>query len=69
MKQEKMVFYDEENDIIYIARQGDEEEFVEVQPGINIELNKERQIIGIEIMQASEVLHDVIEPLRQKVKP
>lgn len=54
---------------IYIAGQGDEDEFVEVHPGINIELDKEHQIIGMEIMRASEVLRDVIEPLRQKVKP
>jgi len=43
------------------------EEFVEIQPNINVELNKERQIIGVEIMQASVILKDITEPLRHKI--
>ncbi len=60
--------YDKESDILYIAREGEEEEFIEIQPNINVELDKERQIIGIEIMQASVILKDILEPLQQKVK-
>ena len=58
----------EEEDILYMAKEGQEEEFIELQPGINVELNKDRQVIGIEILHASEVLKEVIEPVRQKIK-
>ncbi|MCL0088204.1 DUF2283 domain-containing protein [Dehalococcoidia bacterium] len=53
MKQELKPFYDEENDILYLAREGEESEFVEIQPGVALEFDETRQIIGIEIMQAS----------------
>jgi len=68
MKQGLKVFYDEEQDVLYIAKEGEEEEFVEVQPGINIELDGDRQVIGVEIVKASEVLKEVIEPVRRKTK-
>jgi uncharacterized protein YuzE len=68
MKQGLRVFYDEEEDVLYIAKEGEEEEFVEVQPGINIELDGDRQVIGVEIIKASEVLKEVIEPVRRKIK-
>ena len=68
MKQGLKSMYDEENDILYLAREGEEEEFGEIQPNINVELNKEHQVIGIEILRASVVLKDIIEPLRHKVK-
>jgi uncharacterized protein YuzE len=53
---------------IIIGKEGEEEEFVEVQPGINVEFDKHRQVIGVEIMRASEILKDIIEPVRQKIK-
>jgi len=68
MKQGLKVFYDEEKDVLYLAKEGEEEEFVEVQPGINIELDGDRQVIGVEIVRASEVLREVIEPVRRKIK-
>ena len=68
MKQELKVSYDEEEDILYLAREGEEEVFVEIQPGINVELDGNRQVIGIEIMRASEVLKGIIEPVRRKIK-
>ena len=68
MKQGLKVFYDEEKDVLYLAKEGEDEEFVEVQPGINIELDGDRQVIGVEIVRASEVLREVIEPVRRKIK-
>lgn len=68
MKQGLKVFYDDEEDILYLAIEGKEEEFVEIQPGINVELDKDRQVIGIEILRAAEVLKEVIEPVRRKIK-
>lgn len=68
MKQGLKVFYDEEQDVLYLAKEGEEEEFVEVQPGINVELDGNRQVVGVEIIKASEVLKEVIEPVRRKIK-
>ena len=49
--------YDEKADAIYIfARKGVEEEFVEVVPGVNVELGEDGKIIGIEILNASRLL-------------
>lgn len=58
--------YDEELDLLYLAKQGMEEECVEIQPGVNLEFNKEKEIIGIEILNASKILKEIIEPLREK---
>ena len=60
------VFYDREKDVLSIAKEGIEEGFVEVYPGINLELDKTGNFIGIEIMRASSILKDVVEPIRKK---
>jgi len=60
------VFYNREKDVLSIAKEGIEEEFVEVYPGINLELDKTGNFIGIEIMRASSILKDVVEPIRKK---
>ncbi len=65
---ELKVSYDQERDILYIAKEGVEEEFVEVYPGINVELDKSRNLIGIEILRASFILKDVVEPMRRKTR-
>lgn len=64
--EELKVFYDEINDILYLDREGREEEFIEVFPGINIEIGEEGEFLGIEILEASRVLKDVVEALRKK---
>jgi len=46
--------YDKESDSLYIyVKEGKEESFEEILPGINIELNKDNEVIGIEIIKAS----------------
>jgi len=46
--------YDKESDSLLIhVKEGEEESFEEIVPGINIELNKEGEIIGVEILKAS----------------
>ena len=57
------VFYDEEEDILYLAKQGQEEEVTEVAPGINVEFDKGGQLIGVELLNASALLKDVIKPI------
>ncbi len=66
MKKKLNVFYDQEKDILYIAKDGKEEEFIEIYPGINIELNEKREFIGLEILEASKILKDVIKPIQEK---
>ena len=62
------VIYDEEEDILYIAKEGKEEEVVELSPGINVELDSSGELIGIELFNASAILKDVIEPLDKRIK-
>lgn len=48
--------YDKEHDILYIVvSEGEEEEFVEIAEGINLELNSEGEVIGIEVFKASQI--------------
>ena len=39
------------------------EEFVEIAPGINVELDDRGQVIGIEILNASKCLKPIAKPL------
>ncbi len=49
--------YDKKHDVLYIVvKEGEEEEFVEVAEGVNMELNDKGEIIGIEIFDASKKL-------------
>ncbi|MBW2106647.1 MAG: DUF2283 domain-containing protein [Deltaproteobacteria bacterium] len=62
-----IVNYDPGTDALYIAtREGKEEEFIEISPGINVELDSEGRVIGIEILNASDALSRIIEPLYRK---
>ena len=46
--------YDKESDSLFIyLEEGEEESFEEIVPGINIELNKNGKIIGVEVLKAS----------------
>lgn len=67
-KSQKIVNYDPKSDVLYLGvKRGIEEEFVEVSPGINVELNSEGQVIGIEILNASKVLKPVVKPLQRQI--
>lgn len=60
MKKPKVMF-DQESDILYIVtKTGSEEEFVEVAPGVNVELDDKRNVIGIEIINASRFLSSFV---------
>ena len=62
------VIYDDKEDILYIAKEGKEEEVVELSPGVNVELDSSGELIGIELFNASIILKDVIEPLDKRIK-
>lgn len=69
MSKKPLVNYDYESDILYIAtKKTKEEEFVEVAPGINVELDDKGQVIGIEILNASKCLKSIAEPLYKHIQ-
>ena len=70
MKQKKpIVNYDPESDVLYIAikKQG-EEEYVEIAPGVNVELDEKGEVIGFEILNASKFLKTIAKPLYQRIQ-
>lgn len=70
MKKNKAILnYDRRSDVLYIVtKRGEEEEFVEIAPGVNVELNDRGEVIGIEILNASSFLKPVVKPLQEQLK-
>ena len=60
--------YDEKEEILYLAREGKEEEVVELAPGVNVELDSSGELIGIELFNASDLLKGVIKPLEKRMQ-
>jgi uncharacterized protein YuzE len=61
------LFYDEEEDILTLAKEGEEEEVVEVSPGVNMEFDRSGNAIGLEIFKASTVFKDVLDMMKRKL--
>lgn len=60
-KQQKQVFYDQRTDSLwFFIKSGAEEEHKEIAPGINIELGKSGELLGIEVLNASKVLKPLL---------
>ncbi len=59
------ILYDQENDILSFLKDGREDAFIEIYPGIKIELDDNKEFIGIEILNASQVLKDVLKPIQE----
>ena len=62
------VFYDEKEDILYLSREGVEEEVVELSPGVNAELDMQGNLVGVEIFNASTLLKDVVKLIENKLQ-
>lgn len=62
------VFYDEEHDVLHFGKEGQEEESVELAPGVNVELDKSGQVIGFEIFNAASRFRGVIKPMEQRIE-
>ena len=62
------VFYDEEEDILYLAREGEEAEVVEVSPGVNMELDSKGNLIGVEMFKASRMFKDILKLMEKKLQ-
>lgn len=59
------VHYDPQSDVLYLlVREGEEERFEEVAEGVNVELDEEGQLLGVEILNASRFLRATIGPER-----
>jgi len=62
------IHYDEKEDILYLARKGQEEEVVEISPGVNVELDASGKLIGVEIFKASHLFKDVIKVMEKRLR-
>ena len=59
--------YDKKSDSLFIfLKEGEEESFEEIVPGINIELNKDNEIIGVEVLKASRFSESLKKPVEMK---
>jgi uncharacterized protein YuzE len=68
LMQEFKIFYDEEEDILYLAKEGEEREVVEVSPGVNAELDDSGKLIGVEVFKASRLFKDVIKLMEKRLQ-
>jgi len=62
------VFYDDEEDILYLAKEGKEVEVVEISPGVNMELDSNGNLIGVEVFKASHMFKDVLKLMEKKLQ-
>jgi uncharacterized protein YuzE len=66
-KNKPLVSYDPSSDVLYIAtRKGVEEEFTEIAPGVNVEMDDRGNVLGVEILRASHTLKDFLKSLVKK---
>jgi uncharacterized protein YuzE len=57
------VSYDQEQDILYLAREGEEAEALELGTGITLECDAIGALLGAEVLRASQVLREVLKLL------
>ncbi|MEW6417286.1 MAG: DUF2283 domain-containing protein [Nitrospirota bacterium] len=62
------VFYDDEEDILYLAKEGEEAEIVELSPGVNMELDSNGNLIGVELFKASRMFKDVLKLMEKRLQ-
>lgn len=61
------VYYDAEEDILYLAKEGDEQDVVEISPGVNAEYDSSGKLIGLEVFKASMLFKDVLKLMEKKL--
>lgn len=67
-KQKPLINYDSQSDVLYISiKKGMEEEFVEISPGVNVEIDERGEVIGIEFLNVSKVFQPIAKSLVQKL--
>lgn len=61
-KDKRVAHYDKDSDVLYLGvREGAEDALIEVAPGVGLEVDESGKILGIEILNASQVLQLVSE--------
>jgi len=60
MKKPKLSYFDREDVLHLVISEDDEANSIEVSPNITAELNEKGELIGIEILNASEFVRDTI---------
>ena len=68
MMEEFKIFYDEEEDILYLGKEGTEEEVVELSPGVNVEVDESGKLMGVEVFKASYRFRDVIKLMEKRLQ-
>jgi uncharacterized protein YuzE len=66
--EEFKISYDENEDILYLAKEGLEHEIVELSPGVNLELDDSGKLIGVEVFKASHLFKDVIKLMEKRLQ-
>ena len=62
-KNKTFIKYDPKADALYIiGKKGVEEEFIEIAPGVGLEIDERGDVLGIEILHASRLLRTVFTP-------
>jgi uncharacterized protein YuzE len=61
------VSYDEKEDILYLGKEGEENEVVELSPSVSLELDEQGRLIGVEIFKASTLFKDIITPMGKRL--
>jgi len=65
--EEFKISYDENEDILYLAKEGLEHEILELSPGVNLELDDSGNLIGVEVFKASHLFKDVIKLMEKRL--
>ncbi len=68
-KEEKLkIHYDADIDALsVIVHSGPEEEFVEIAPGVSVEFDEKKNVIGFEILDASRHFREMLPKMRQYI--
>jgi uncharacterized protein YuzE len=61
------VHYDVKQDILYLAKEGEEADVVELSPGVNAELDADGKLIGLEVFKASTLFKDVLKLMENRL--
>lgn len=64
----QIIHYDKRSDVLYFGvKKGVEEEFVEIAPGIMVELDGKGKVIGVEVLNASQMLKPILKPTKRQI--
>ncbi|MCX5718144.1 MAG: DUF2283 domain-containing protein [Nitrospirae bacterium] len=54
--------------MIRLAKEGEEAEVVEISQGVNMELDSNGNLIGVELFKASRIFKSVLKPMEKKLQ-